>query len=45
MQYENDEDTLATCDICYNQYHIDCLSPRLNELPSEEWFCHQCKGN
>ncbi|KAG1663201.1 PHD and RING finger domain-containing protein 1 [Nymphon striatum] len=38
------EDQLLLCDGCDRGYHCDCLSPALNEVPIEEWFCPDCAG-
>ncbi|KAL0061730.1 hypothetical protein AAF712_011401 [Marasmius tenuissimus] len=30
------------CDKCANPYHLQCLSPPLENVPEGEWFCPQC---
>jgi len=30
------------CDLCDGEYHIDCLSPPLSQIPSFDWFCPTC---
>lgn len=38
-----DEDKMIICDKCDGAFHMDCLSPKLTEVPSvEEWFCPNC---
>lgn len=39
------EDRLLLCDGCDFGYHCDCLSPPLEEVPVEEWFCPDCFRN
>ncbi|KAG1677403.1 Splicing factor, arginine/serine-rich 19 [Nymphon striatum] len=38
------EDQLLLCDGCDRGYHCYCLSPTLDEIPIEEWFCSDCAG-
>lgn len=40
--YDNDDDTLLLCDSCNLGYHIDCLSPKLEQVPQGDWFCPSC---
>lgn len=39
------ESTLI-CDLCDHGYHINCLSPRLSQLPDDEqeWHCYSCQN-
>jgi len=30
------------CDLCDGEYHINCLSPPLSQIPSLDWFCPTC---
>ncbi|TNN87894.1 PHD and RING finger domain-containing protein 1 [Liparis tanakae] len=36
------EDRLLLCDGCDSGYHMECLTPALNSVPVEEWFCPEC---
>ncbi|KAH9510396.1 Tyrosine-protein kinase baz1b [Bulinus truncatus] len=38
----NDADLLL-CDDCNQAFHMYCLRPALNELPTGDWFCQACK--
>lgn len=35
---------LLLCDGCDRGYHLDCLTPQLDEVPVEDWFCPRCQG-
>ncbi|XP_042267255.1 PHD and RING finger domain-containing protein 1 isoform X2 [Thunnus maccoyii] len=39
------EDRLLLCDGCDAGYHTDCLTPPLDAVPVEEWFCPECQAN
>ncbi|CAK6960028.1 PHD and RING finger domain-containing protein 1 [Scomber scombrus] len=39
------EDRLLLCDGCDAGYHTDCLTPPLDAVPVEEWFCPECEAN
>ncbi|XP_038663935.1 PHD and RING finger domain-containing protein 1 isoform X1 [Scyliorhinus canicula] len=39
------EDSLLLCDGCDSGYHLDCLTPALDTVPVEEWFCPECAVN
>ncbi|XP_061103085.1 PHD and RING finger domain-containing protein 1-like isoform X2 [Conger conger] len=39
------EDCLLLCDGCDAGYHIECLTPPLDAVPVEEWFCPECTSN
>lgn len=41
----NREDRMLLCDGCDCGYHLECLTPPLNEVPIEEWFCPECSQN
>ncbi|XP_016114965.1 PHD and RING finger domain-containing protein 1-like [Sinocyclocheilus grahami] len=36
------EDRLLLCDGCDDGYHMECLTPPLDAVPVEEWFCPVC---
>lgn len=36
------EDRLLLCDGCDFGYHCECLSPPLETIPIDEWFCPDC---
>lgn len=33
---------LLCCDGCDRSYHLTCLDPPLNEVPSGSWYCSKC---
>uniref|UniRef100_F6PH84 Zinc finger protein n=1 Tax=Ciona intestinalis TaxID=7719 RepID=F6PH84_CIOIN len=37
------EETLLLCDGCDLGYHCACLNPPLEQVPSDEWFCINCR--
>uniref|UniRef100_A0A3Q3QMS8 PHD and ring finger domains 1 n=1 Tax=Monopterus albus TaxID=43700 RepID=A0A3Q3QMS8_MONAL len=39
------EDCLLLCDSCDAGYHMECLTPPLDSVPVEEWFCPECEAN
>ncbi|XP_072292105.1 uncharacterized protein phrf1 isoform X2 [Eucyclogobius newberryi] len=39
------EDRLLLCDGCDAGFHMDCLTPPLDAVPVEEWFCPECEAN
>ncbi|XP_043979463.1 PHD and RING finger domain-containing protein 1 isoform X2 [Gambusia affinis] len=39
------EDRLLLCDGCDAGYHMECLTPPLDAVPVEEWFCPECEAN
>ncbi|XP_068981259.1 uncharacterized protein [Bombus flavifrons] len=41
----NREDRMLLCDGCDRGYHLECLTPPLDEVPIEEWFCPECSQN
>lgn len=41
----NREDRMLLCDGCDRGYHLECLTPPLDEVPIEEWFCPDCSQN
>lgn len=36
------ENKLLLCDRCDKGFHLYCLQPKLNSLPTGNWFCHGC---
>ena len=36
------EDRMLLCDRCDSGYHMECLDPPLNNIPSGDWFCPEC---
>ncbi|XP_015440228.1 PREDICTED: serine/arginine repetitive matrix protein 2 isoform X2 [Dufourea novaeangliae] len=46
MCHQSDrEDRMLLCDGCDCGYHLECLTPPMNEVPMEEWFCPECSQN
>ncbi|KAM7414278.1 hypothetical protein PAMA_019207 [Pampus argenteus] len=39
------EDRLLLCDGCDSGYHMECLTPPIDAVPVEEWFCPECEAN
>ncbi|KAM8752180.1 uncharacterized protein phrf1 isoform 2-T3 [Acanthopagrus schlegelii] len=39
------EDRLLLCDGCDAGYHMECLTPPLDAVPVEEWFCPECEAS
>lgn len=37
-------DRMLLCDACgpNGAHHLDCLEPRLSEVPEGDWFCPKC---
>lgn len=38
------EDRLLLCDGCDLGFHLECLTPALNEVPLGSWFCNACRS-
>ena len=36
------EDTMLLCDACNAAFHMECLSPPLEEIPAGDWHCAAC---
>lgn len=34
--------SMVICENCQKQWHYYCLTPKLNTLPKESWFCSKC---
>ncbi|XP_076637305.1 PHD and ring finger domains 1 [Colletes latitarsis] len=39
------EDRMLLCDDCDCGYHLECLTPPMNEVPIGEWYCPECSQN
>ncbi|KAK7324235.1 hypothetical protein VNO77_27764 [Canavalia gladiata] len=37
--------TLIFCKTCCHSYHLQCLSPQLESIPTGEWQCPNCSDN
>ncbi len=37
-------DIMILCDKCNRGYHTSCLSPPMEAIPEEEWFCQKCES-
>jgi len=33
---------MLLCDGCDLGYHLECLTPPLDDVPNEEWYCPEC---
>ncbi|KAI0233000.1 E3 ubiquitin-protein ligase UHRF1 [Lamellibrachia satsuma] len=43
---KRDPDRQLMCDECDAAYHLECLTPPLDEIPDvDEWYCPQCKND
>ena len=31
--------------VCCRSYHMECLTPPIDAVPVEEWFCPECEAN
>ena len=40
---DEDEEKLILCDKCNRGFHTFCLSPPIEEIPREAWYCDECK--
>lgn len=36
------EDRMLLCDVCDNGYHMECLTPPVEFVPMDEWYCPAC---
>ncbi|CDJ65122.1 PHD-finger domain-containing protein, putative [Eimeria necatrix] len=41
LSNENEE-TMLICDACDRAFHMECLSPPVQEVPEGDWFCKGC---
>ena len=41
-EWEYESEMLLRCEGCDAAYHIFCLSPPLESVPTTDWFCHRC---
>lgn len=41
----NREDRMLLCDGCDLGYHLECLTPPMDEVPLDEWYCPECSQN
>ncbi|XP_066599342.1 protein split ends isoform X2 [Prorops nasuta] len=39
------EDRMLLCDGCDSGYHLECLSPPMQEVPWGTWYCPECAQN
>ena len=45
-EQNNNTDCLLVCDHCnYNICHIQCMTPPLDYIPEEDWYCSNCQNN
>ncbi|KAL6962262.1 hypothetical protein U1Q18_037218 [Sarracenia purpurea var. burkii] len=33
------------CDSCEEMYHVSCIEPAVEEIPSKSWYCADCTAN
>uniref|UniRef100_A0A336LMZ6 CSON005998 protein n=1 Tax=Culicoides sonorensis TaxID=179676 RepID=A0A336LMZ6_CULSO len=38
----DNEHTMLLCDGCDHGFHMECLTPRLREVPLGSWYCRRC---
>lgn len=39
------EDRMLLCDGCNKGYHLECLTPPLDEVPEGYWYCNDCEND
>lgn len=39
----HDGGDLLCCDGCINSYHMNCITPTMNEVPAGDWLCPECE--
>ncbi|CAG9788002.1 unnamed protein product [Diatraea saccharalis] len=40
----DNEASMLLCDGCDLGFHMQCLTPPLNEIPVDQWFCPNCRN-
>uniref|UniRef100_A0AAY4A062 Bromodomain adjacent to zinc finger domain protein 1A n=1 Tax=Denticeps clupeoides TaxID=299321 RepID=A0AAY4A062_9TELE len=40
---KGDAENMLLCDGCDRGHHIFCIRPKLKAVPSEDWFCPECR--
>ncbi|XP_051579394.1 bromodomain adjacent to zinc finger domain protein 1A-like isoform X4 [Myxocyprinus asiaticus] len=40
---KGDAENMLLCDACERGYHIHCARPKLKTVPTEDWFCPECR--
>ncbi|XP_041929378.1 bromodomain adjacent to zinc finger domain protein 1A isoform X1 [Alosa sapidissima] len=40
---KGDAENMLLCDGCDRGHHIHCVRPKLKAVPSEDWFCPECR--
>lgn len=40
---KGDAENMLLCDACDRGHHIFCLRPKLKAVPTEDWFCPECR--
>jgi len=38
-------DKQILCDECDKVYHMDCLKPKMETLPENDWYCNDCRND
>lgn len=36
--------TMILCDVCSTGWHMQCLTPPLDRIPTDRWLCPRCQG-
>ncbi|KAK4053008.1 hypothetical protein OIV83_001741 [Microbotryomycetes sp. JL201] len=40
--FDHNPEKIVLCDGCDRGYHLDCLTPKLTEVPTSQFFCDNC---
>ncbi|XP_050735589.1 bromodomain adjacent to zinc finger domain protein 1A-like isoform X2 [Eriocheir sinensis] len=40
---KNDPESILLCDGCNKGTHLQCLKPKLKEVPAGDWYCDRCR--